>query len=172
MGIDNSDFLVYDIEGNALYNDITKAHCMWLEDPLTGAMEGFRPHEMCDGVQILLRTPIIVGHNIIDFDCPALEKLFDVKFNNFKLDTLVLSRLLDPDRYGGHSLKAWGKRLGYLKGDYGETEDNSIDVWEDFNEPMYKYCKKDVQLTTKVLYKLWEDAGFPDFPTFKDKVCK
>ena len=57
-------------------------------------------------------------------------------------DTLILSQLSDPMLEGGHSLKAWGERLGFGKLDYND--------FSHFNEEMLEYCIKDVQLTHKL----------------------
>ena len=40
-------------------------------------------------------------------------------------DTLVLSRLLDPNP-GGHSLKAWGARLGYEVEEFGDVRSRPV----------------------------------------------
>ncbi len=55
-----------------------------------------------------------IGHNIIGFDAPVIKNVLGVDL--FKLgrviDTLVLSRLFNPVREGGHSLKAFGLKFG------------------------------------------------------------
>lgn len=83
------------------------------------------------------------------------------------VDTLVLSRLIyshieDMDAglirkkqlpsklYKSHSLKAWGYRLGELKGTYGEEED----AWACYNPEMLAYNKQDVVVTVKLYEKL------------------
>ena len=60
-------------------------------------------------------------------------------------DTLVLSRLLSPSLEGGHSLAAWGQRLGFPKDDFSD--------WDGGLTPeMEKYCIQDTLVTEK-LYK-------------------
>lgn len=60
-------------------------------------------------------------------------------------DTLVLSRLLSPSLEGGHSLDAWGQRLGFPKGDFSD--------WDGGLTPeMETYCIQDTLVTEK-LYK-------------------
>ena len=50
----------------------------------------------------------LVAHNGIGFDFPVLNKLWNMKIKlNQVMDTLVLSRLLNPQR-GKHSLSVWG----------------------------------------------------------------
>ena len=91
-----------------------------------------------------------IGHNIIDFDAPILDKLWGTNLTIDKLyDTLVLSQILSPQREGGNSLKAWGVRLGFDK--------LSFDNFDKFSEEMVTYCKKDVLLTEKLYNKLTKD---------------
>ncbi|UIW10532.1 DNA polymerase [Aeromonas phage BUCT695] len=147
---------VTDIEGNNLYEHITLFHCAWIIDALTGERWGFRPHQLAEYIAKLGEADILVGHNLIDFDLPALKKLHGF-FPSVKVfDTLVLSRMLEPDRIQGHSLKQWGISLGILKGDYGEQEN----AWEEFTEPMFVYCEQDVEVTLVLFKHLCKLAGF------------
>jgi DNA polymerase-1 len=54
---------------------------------------------------------------------------------------------------GSHSLKAWGYRLGVLKGNYGDRQD----AWERWTPEMQRYCENDT-LVTKVLYQRCQQA--------------
>ena len=54
----------------------------------------------------------ICGHNIIGYDLPVLEKITGFKWEEAIQDTLVMSRLANPNREAGHSLDSWGNRLG------------------------------------------------------------
>ena len=96
--------------------------------------------------EFIKHTKEIIGHNIIGFDIPVLNKFFGYDlFKNCKVtDTLILSRLLNPMLEGGHSLKNWGDKL-YKK----KIEFDNFDI---FSEEMLKYCRNDVDLTEK-LYK-------------------
>ena len=101
-------------------------------------------------------------HNGIAFDIPAIRKVFP-QFSVDEMtvtDTLVLSRLIRPDLknedflselpkklHGSHSLKAWGHRLGELKGNFAETTD-----WSEWTQEMQDYCEQDVTVT----HALWE----------------
>ena len=99
---------------------------------------------------------MVVGHNIIGFDCPALTRLWKVDFSNFSiLDSLVLSRLANPSRDGGHSLRSWGERLNFPKGDYSD--------WSTLTPEMVEYCKQDVAVTRGMLKALEKELeGFSD----------
>ena len=70
----------------------------------------------------------VVAHNGIAFDFHLLGTLWGLHIDSsIQVDTLVLSRLLKPDREGGHSLDSWGNRLGYLKGTYKNWDNPVMD---------------------------------------------
>lgn len=147
---------VTDIEANNLYMDVTKFHCAFVYDVGTGTMHGFRPHQLTEYCEFLSQADVIVMHNGIDYDCPALKKLNGSLKTKGVFDTLTLSRILEPDRIQGHSLDSWGRALGCHKGDYGK-QDNA---WEKFTEEMYEYCENDVLVTFKLYCHLCQRAGF------------
>lgn len=163
--------LIFDIETNGFLRDMSKIHCIVTKDTETGRVSQYRsgfPYELEEGLGDIESGNIIVGHNIINYDIPALQKIYH-SFNPSKdkvVDTLVLSRLIfsnlrDTDGaniesgllpsklWGSHSLKAWGYRLGILKGDLGESEDR-FDV---LTQEMLDYCTQDVEVT-EALYKM------------------
>lgn len=79
----------------------------------------------------------VVGHNWIGFDGPILDRLYNL-CNKPVIDTLVLSRLVDYNKQGGHSLDAWGERLGIPKLSFSD--------FENFSEEMVTYCIRDVEV--------------------------
>ena len=53
---------------------------------------------------------VVVGHNSIGYDAPALSRIWSSNFYNITIiDTLVLSRLDNPSRECGHSLESLGQ---------------------------------------------------------------
>jgi DNA polymerase I-like protein with 3'-5' exonuclease and polymerase domains len=96
--------------------------------------------------EFIKQTEEVIGHNIIGFDIPVLNKFFGYDlFKDCKVtDTLILSRLLNPMIDGGHSLKNWGTKLGHNKIEFEQ--------FDFFSEDMLKYCRNDVDLTQR-LYK-------------------
>jgi len=100
---------------------------------------------------------ILVAHNGIAFDFPVLNKVWGLKIKLHQvLDTLVLSRLLNPTRTK-HSLAAWGEDLGFPK-----TEFNQFDQ---YSEEMREYCINDVKVLERVynqLLKEKESHGFDE----------
>jgi DNA polymerase I-like protein with 3'-5' exonuclease and polymerase domains len=88
----------------------------------------------------------IVAHNGIGFDFPVLKRVWGITVKKSQVvDTLVLSRLYNPSLEEGHSLAAWGQRLGFAKGDFTDFDSG-------LTEEMEKYCIQDT-LVTKELYK-------------------
>ena len=118
-----------------------------------------------EGVEQLRRADVLVGHNVLGFDIPMIQELYDFDFQGQVIDTLVLSRLFYPhiaDRdferrplgmpqklYGRHSLEAWGYRLKCFKGDFGKHEA----AWDVYTPEMLDYCIQDTEVTVK-LYEL------------------
>ena len=166
--------LMFDIETNGLLKEVNVLHCMCIYDTETDTMHRFDPTKVADGVAMLQNEITsggkICGHNIINYDIPALEKLYPETFHisyaqqEQVVDTLVLARLiysnietidlgfmksgkLPKPLYKSHKLMAWGYRLGVLKGTYGEQED----AWAVYNPEMLDYNEQDVWVT-KALY--------------------
>ena len=84
-----------------------------------------------------------------------VQKFFDVDLFSGKeiLDTLVLSRLFNPTREGGHSLEKWGFKLGFNKINFED--------YQNYSDDMLDYCVRDVELNTKVFHELRKEAkGF------------
>ena len=88
----------------------------------------------------------IIGHNFIDFDAMVLKELLGITFDMPITDTLVLSKLYNPQLENGHSLKAWGERLKFPKGDHSD--------WSKFSPEMLEYCIQDLKVTGKVYEEL------------------
>ncbi len=89
----------------------------------------------------------VCGHNLIGYDLPVLKRLWGLSVAPERIvDTLVLSRLFDPSRQGGHSLRAWGETLGFPKGDH--------DDWSCLSPEMIDYCIQDVAVTEAVHQQL------------------
>jgi len=116
---------------------------------------------------------LIAAHNGISFDFPILNKLWKTKIGlKQAYDTLVVSRLLEPTREGGHSLDAWGKTLGERKLDYSATwswlanrrEEYSGECFDNPHVQLLEYyCIRDVSVLCRTylhLQQLVSDQGF------------
>jgi len=116
----------------------------------------FRQDKLHRFEEFIKQTDEVIGHNIIGFDIPVINKIFGYDlFKHCKItDTLILSRLLSPMIEGGHSLKNWGLKLAKNKIDFEQ--------FDFFSEEMLIYCRNDVDLTQKLykfLIKRTEDFG-------------
>lgn len=135
------DCCVFDTETNGLMPWVKKMHCAVIID--LGTLEEFRyrPGEHQEFLKKLSTYKVAIGHNICAFDFKVLKKLFSFLYSGWKFDTLVLSRLINPERPQGHSLGSWGQALNFRKAVFGETTD-----WKEYSEEMLEYCAQDVRL--------------------------
>jgi DNA polymerase-1 len=143
---------IFDIETNGLLKTVTKLWVFVAYDIDKKVFHVFEPGDM--GWKTLLdNATLVVGHNILGFDLPALEKLYGYvlpKTCNTH-DTLILSRVLDYRRFGsdGHALERWGEFFVFPKGDFND--------WENYSPEMREYCIRDVELSTKVYTHLMSE---------------
>ena len=140
---------VFDIETDDI--DANKIWCLSMIDTHTGVQTSFDPSQVKEGLEILSKADKLIGHNIIGFDIPVIKKLTGINLSNKKIiDTLVLSRLFNPVREGGHGLERWGQTLKSNKIDFHNYSRYSLD--------MLKYCEQDVALNFKVFKRLRKEA--------------
>lgn len=157
---------IIDIETNGFLAETTRIHTIVLQNIKTNRLLSFahdsRFLSIDEGLSMVEDATLLVGHNILCFDLPVIEKLYGIKANARKFDTLNASRLIWPNiadidatrrdfpsyLTGRHSLESWGHRLKCLKGDFGKQNG-----WEEWSMPMQKYCERDV-LVTRKLYDL------------------
>ena len=137
--------IVFDIEANGLNPDkvwVIVAH--ELDTQETKVFSGTTLYDFNTYIQDLHGDVYeLIGHNIIDYDIPVLERILGTDFGSCNVtDTLVLSRLAYPSREGGHSLEAWGQRLGCPKGEHND--------WDNYSPEMVEYCEQDVRVNVKV----------------------
>ncbi len=143
--------LIFDIETDDL--NATKIWCIVAQDIDTNKIYKFPPDKLEEGYKFLQSAEQLIGHNVLGFDIPMVEKFGNIKLTDNVVDTLVLSRLFNPTREGGHSLDNWGYRLSYRK---IEFED-----YQNYSTEMLNYCVRDVQLNTLVYKRLQiESRGF------------
>lgn len=157
--------LIFDLETNGLLDEVSVVHSLCIRDADTGKLlmscadqPGYTPID--EGIALLNRADEIIGHNIVDYDKPVLRKLRTDWVERPCLDTLLCVRLMFSDvaeedyrrpnfpgkLIGSHSLKAWGYRLGVLKGTFGEEND-----WSRWRPDMQTYCEQDTLVTFKLL---------------------
>ena len=169
---------VADIEANGLLDSVTKIWCVVFKDITT--QEVFKFHvgqpkweEKC--IAFMDECDTLIMHNGIGYDFPLLEKMWGYNYKGRRVDTLLISRLHNPDRQmprgmkgksGPHSVEAWGYRFGRAK---PEHED-----WTQFSEEMLYRCTEDVEIQYMIMHALhkegrehnWQDAYQLTFELF------
>ena len=116
---------------------------------------------------------VLIGHNVVRYDIPVLERLLGIKIKAQLIDTLSLSWYLYPHLVR-HGLEQWGERLGIAK--------PTITDWDNLTKEEYVHrCKEDVKINTKLwdtmkskLSKIYEGDYQPlvKYLSFKMKVAR
>lgn len=172
--------LIFDIETDGFLADVTTIHCLVIKETDINETYSYGPGNIEFGIKKLMAGlecgDIITGHNVIKFDIPVIQKLYPwFKVDQSKVfDTLVVSRLIYSDlrerdganvekgllpskMWASHSLKAWGYRMGILKGEF--KEQNGEDAFKVFTPEMLEYCIQDVEVT-HALYNLLSSVEY------------
>ena len=156
-------YLVFDLETNGLYDQATKVFCVVIYDINKQQTFSYGPDSIADALAHLATADCFIGHNLIFYDIPVLQKLHSFVSKARIIDTLICTRLiwpkellndLDTEQYpqvptsmrGSASLKAWGWRLA----------DNKINFkdFSQYSEEMLEYCIQDVVITTRLWQKI------------------
>lgn len=149
----------FDLEGNGLLDTITTVHCGVVKEK-GGPVAKFKPTQIYALLRHLETFDVLIAHNGIGYDFPVLKKLLGWEFKGKIVDTLIMSRLLDPKRMvpfncpdkgiGPHGLEAWGYRVGRGK--------PAHDDWENYSEEMLHRCSEDVEILELVYEALLKEA--------------
>ena len=164
-GTEQEHFLVFDLESDGLYDEVTKVFCIVIYDINRKQTFTYGPDRIDAALKHLATADALIGHNIINYDLAVLQKLHSFDCKAHIIDTLICTRLIwpkeklyecDENQYdavpkglrGSASLKAWGYRLA----------DNKIE-FKDFSEysnEMLEYCIQDVSVTTRLYHLIVE----------------
>lgn len=146
---------VFDLEANGLYDEVTVVHCGVFKDIQTNEVFKFRPSEVHKMLSFMDTCSVLIGQNVLSYDFPVLEKLYNYVYTGTKVDLLIMSRMLYPNlsipeaavvearaakerASGPHSVQAWGYRLGRGKVHHED--------WSTFSEDMMHRCAEDVEI--------------------------
>lgn len=155
--------VLFDIETNGLLPEMTMVHCIGLADGVDAEPRSYGRGKVSEILSHLEGADTLIGHNIIKFDIPALQKVYPAfKPRGVIRDTLVCTRVIWPEivdqdfalirknpvalpmkLLGRHSLEAWGHRLNCHKGKYDKG-------WEQWSQEMEDYCRQDIAVTQKL----------------------
>ena len=134
--------MVFDIETDGL--DPTKIHVLSFN--CGGGTVSISDYEAM--VEILDAAITLVGHNIIRYDLPAIEKILGWKPRPDQqiFDTLAVSWYINHER-GKHSLESYGDTYGVPK--------PKIDDWENLTYEDYSHrCQEDVKINDRLYMEL------------------
>jgi DNA polymerase I-like protein with 3'-5' exonuclease and polymerase domains len=140
--------IVLDIETNKAHDIIW---CVVTRNIDNGEVKVWK-HQ--DGLQKYLDScTSIMMHNGINFDGPVLKKNWKIIMRKTQVcDTLVISRLFSPSIEFGHSLEAWGNRLGFPKIEFKDFDGG-------LTEEMVSYCIQDTLVTQKLYEYLTKEMS-------------
>jgi len=158
---------VFDIETDGLLDELTKIHVLSYSHD---GKEVHHTHDYDEMRKFFTETEVLVGHNIIRFDIPAVEKVLGIKVKARLIDTLALSWYLHHDRLK-HGLEWYGVDYGIPK--------PVIKDWNSLTPQEYAHrCDEDVKINNRLwrdldtkLNKLYQDPlekdRLVDYLTFK-----
>ena len=140
--------------------DITKE---WMKESLKGCKYLVQHN----GVKFDLIALRLFG--VLDYSVGYLEEPDTIFGEEVKiLDTLILSRLFNPDRFGNHSLESWGQRTGCAKMDFrGELIKRGIVPkdspkgfeFKNYTPLMTEYCILDTEVGKRAFFALLKEKS-------------
>jgi hypothetical protein len=138
-------YIIFDIESDGLLNTATKIHCLCysvLNENFISSTTGTCTTKFeIEQILEVYKNYTLVGHNIIRFDIPMLNK-FGIEVKNKVIDTLGLSWYLYSERRT-HNLEDWGEHVGIAKPD--------IKDWSNLSQDEYIHrCTEDVKINSKI----------------------
>ena len=158
--------LVWDIETDGL--DATKLWCICaydIDSKIEYKFSDVDPNLLSikDGLALLSKATMHIGHNLIGYDMVQLRKLTGLDlFDKKVIDTWIMSLVLDYEnpnlpksRFNKpmHGLGGWGQMLGFPKFDFDSDKFSQGDDPEIHRE-MVKYCMQDVKVNARVYLEL------------------
>jgi hypothetical protein len=158
---------VFDIETDGLLDQMTKIHVLSYSDDNKTVIH---THDYDEMREFFLTRKTLVGHNIVRFDIPAVEKLLGIKVEARLIDTLALSWYIHHDRLK-HGLEGYGDEYGVPK--------PVIKDWNSLSPEEYAHrCNEDVKINNRLylllnmkLNKLYDNENdkdrLIDYLTFK-----
>jgi len=149
--------IVFDVEADNLLDDATKIHCLSYTSDGNKYDTLYDYNDMRD---LVMSQRGLIGHNIVRYDAPLLEKILGIKIKARLFDTLPMSWVLNYTRAGNkHGLEAFGEDFGVPK--------PKIDDWENLTREEYAHrCTEDV----KINWLLWQDLLKRFMFIYEDKL--
>ncbi|HKI62862.1 MAG TPA: DNA polymerase [Mariprofundaceae bacterium] len=151
----------FDIETNGFLPELDRIWCAAVKEHGQDQVVTFDPRNIHELPKYLEQFDVLIGHNAIQFDFPALRKVYGWEYKGKKVDTLLISRLQRPTRRwpphakgrgksGPHSVQAWGWRVGRGKVVHEE--------WDRFTPEMLHRCSEDVEIQCLIYAELLKEG--------------
>ncbi len=196
-----------DIEANNLLNehsidytaipyklkDTFKVFCIGMVDMDSDEEVLLEGSDCCEKFKEYLKdAEMVIFHNGINYDLLALKLYAGIDYTVERdtimgraitiEDTMVMSKTLNPDRLGGHSLDMWGKRLKFPKTDWRaeaveleliKSNDPKGAEFQIYHPRMGEYCLQDCRVTKRTYERLkveWATWAWSDSYALEKKV--
>ena len=142
---------VFDVEADNLLEDASRIHVLaWMDN---GEMNWTYDYDRMR--KFFTEAEVLVGHNIIRYDIPLVEKILGIKVKAKLVDTLALAWYIHCDR-PRHGLEGYGQ-------DYGVPKPKIAD-WNNLSKEEYAHrCQEDVKINVR-LYKELHDHLLKLYP--------
>ena len=161
---------VFDIETDGF--NPTKIHVLSYTNEEGEIQSTFDYEEMRS---FFLNADTVIGHNIVRYDIPVVERILDIKVDARIIDTLPLAWYINHSLQK-HGLAQYGEMYGVPKPE--------ISDWQNLSPEEYQYrCEEDVRINVRLwrdldrkLSKLYPLSGnkdaFVDYMTFKMECAR
>lgn len=155
--MEDKKICVFDIEGDSLNPTV-----IWVMSAAMFSNGKWRIKSTSDYDEMrkfFKSCDVLIGHNIILWDIPHIERLLDIKIEAEIIDTLALSWYLEPYRMK-HGLEAWGEEFGIQKPIIDEEEWKGAlpnETQEQFYNKMKYRCQEDVKINCMLIDKQRKD---------------
>jgi DNA polymerase III epsilon subunit-like protein len=146
--------MIFDIETDGLLDQASIIHVVaYMKNN-----EIHYTHDYDEMRDLFLNSKLLIGHNIIRYDVPVLEKLLGIKIKARLIDTLALSWYLNHNRLV-HGLESYGEDYNIPK--------PKIDDWSSLSLEEYaNRCIEDVKINNR----LWSDLKTKLLSIYETKV--
>mgnify|MGYP003649242638 CR=1 FL=1 len=154
----NLKVCVFDIEANELH----KPDKIWVMSAAIFSNGKWRMKSTSNYDEMrafFLSADKLIGHNIILWDIPHIERILDIKIEAELIDTLGFSWYLEPYRMR-HGLEFYGNDFGIPKPKIDENEwagKLPNETQQEFDDKMAHRCEEDVKINCQLIDKQWRD---------------
>ena len=143
-------YTIFDIETDGLLEEVSKIHCLSYCQLKEGKIinKGSLTNQE-EIKEFITNQQLLIGHNIILYDIPVLEKLLNINLSKTeRIDTLYLSWYL-YNLENKHGLEYWGNVLNIPK--------PIINDWQNLSITDYiNRCETDVRINTTLFIQQWK----------------